>query len=62
MPNNEKNRGNIETCYNTSPKEPIVVSKLRVIGDSYTYKTYRGSQELSLVEEVRKRKQLLILL
>jgi hypothetical protein len=49
--------GNVEICYNTSPKEPIVVLKHRIIGDPYTYRKYRESQELSLVEEVRKRKR-----
>jgi succinylglutamate desuccinylase len=49
--------GNVEICYNTSPKEPIVVLKQRILGDSYTYRRYRESQQLSLVEEVGKRKR-----
>lgn len=49
--------GNVEICYNTSPKEPIVVLKQRILGDPYTYRRYRESQQLSLVEEVGKRKR-----
>lgn len=45
-----------EICYNTSLKEPIVVLKQRIIGDPFTYRKYRESQQLSSVEEVRKRK------
>lgn len=49
--------GNVEICYNTSPKEPIVVLKQRILGDPFTYRKYRESQQLSLVEEVGKRKR-----
>ncbi|CEP13859.1 hypothetical protein [Parasitella parasitica] len=49
--------GNVEICYNTSPKEPIVVLKQRILGDPYTYRRYQESQQLSLVEVVGKRKR-----
>ncbi|KAI8096331.1 uncharacterized protein BX664DRAFT_323677 [Halteromyces radiatus] len=48
--------GDVEICYNTSPKEPVVVSNTRIVGDPFTYRKYRESQDPSLVGEVRKRK------
>lgn len=53
----EKWRSDVDICYNTSSKEPIVVSKLRIASDPFTYKKYLESQESCLVEDVRKIKR-----
>lgn len=43
-------------------RDQVLFQNSQIIGDPYTYRTYRKSEELSLVEEVKKkRKQLLIL-
>lgn len=50
--------GDVEICYNTYPNEPVVVSNTRIVGDPFTYRKYRTSQDPSLVEEgTRKRKR-----
>jgi hypothetical protein len=32
--------GEIEICYNVDPKQPILVSKARILGDPFTYRKY----------------------
>lgn len=49
--------GDVEICYKTFPKQPVVVLKQRIFGDPITYRKYREPQDSNLVEEAGKRKR-----
>ncbi|KAI8968265.1 hypothetical protein BDF20DRAFT_839387 [Mycotypha africana] len=38
--------GDFEICYNADPKQPILVSKQRIRGDPFTYRTYLPSDDM----------------